>query len=92
MNNDYELKANIIAKSAKQYESQFNNSNFYVVFYPSPINNEIMVGLLKNKGLKVLDYSILFDSENVKYHIPYDEHPNAMANELLVKKLLLDMQ
>jgi hypothetical protein len=88
---DYELTAEVIAESSRLYKQQFGNDNFYVVIYPTPNYSELMVNLLKKKGLKILDYSKLFDAEDSKYAIPYDEHPKALANEILSKQLIKDI-
>ena len=85
---DYELTAEIMAEASRNYKKQFGNDNFYVIIYPTTVNNSLIISLLKQKGVKVLDYSKLFNPLEKKYAIPYDEHPTALANEVLIKQLV----
>ena len=84
---DYDLTAEVIAASSKAYQKQFGDDNFYVIIYPSVEDRSLIIKLLKEKGVKVLDYSKLFNPTEKKYAIPYDEHPTALANEVLIKEL-----
>jgi len=88
---DYELTAEIMAESSRLYKQQFGNDNFYVIIYPTTIDSSLIISLLKQKGVKVLDYSKLFDPTAKQYAIPYDEHPTALANEILIKQLVKDI-
>jgi hypothetical protein len=89
---DYELTAEIMAQASRDYKKQFGNDNFYVIIYPTTIDNSLIISLLKQKGVKVLDYSKLFNPTDKKYAIPYDEHPTALANEILIKELVKDIK
>ena len=89
---DYQLTAEVMAEASRTYKKQFGNDNFYVIIYPTTINSSLIIKLLKQKGVKVLDYSKLFDPTDKKYAIPYDEHPTALANEILIKKLVKDIK
>ena len=88
---DYELTAEIMAQSSREYKKQFGNDNFYVIIYPTTVDSSLIISLLKQKGVKVLDYSKLFNPTDKKYAIPYDEHPTALANEILIKELVKDI-
>ena len=88
---DYQLTAEVMAESSRLYKTQFGNDNFYVIIYPTTINSSLIISLLKQKGVRVLDYSKLFDPTDKKYAIPYDEHPTALANEILINKLVKDI-
>jgi hypothetical protein len=89
---DYELTAEIMAQASRDYKKQFGNDNFYVIIYPTTIDSSVIINLLKQKGVKVLDYSKLFNPTDKKYAIPYDEHPTALANEVLIKALVKDIK
>ena len=89
---DYELTAEIMAQASRDYKKEFNNDNFYVIIYPTTIDSSLIISLLKQKGVKVLDYSKLFNPTDKKYAIPYDEHPTALANEILIKELVKDIK
>jgi hypothetical protein len=88
---DYELTAEVMAESSRLYKEQFGNDNFYVIIYPTTVDSSLIINLLKQKGVKVLDYSKLFNPLEKKYAIPYDEHPTALANEILIKQLVKDI-
>ncbi|PWK26350.1 hypothetical protein LV89_02521 [Arcicella aurantiaca] len=88
---DYELTAEVMAQSAKLFKEQFGNDNFYVIIYPTSVDSFLIINLLKQKGVKVLDYSKLFNPLDAKYAIPFDEHPTALANEVLIKQLVKDI-
>lgn len=88
---DYELTAEVMAEASRDYKKQFGNDNFYVIIYPTTINSSLIISLLKQKGVKVLDYSKLFDPLQKGYAIPYDEHPTALANEILIQQLVKDI-
>lgn len=88
---DYELTAEVMAQSARLYKEQFGNDNFYVIIYPTSVDSSLIINLLKKKGVKVLDYSKLFNPLDDKYAIPFDEHPTALANEILIKQLVKDI-
>ena len=89
---DYELTAEIMAQASRDYKKQFGNDNFYVIIYPTTIDSSLIINLLRQKGVKVLDYSKLFNPTDKKYAIPYDEHPTALANEVLIKELVKDIK
>ena len=72
----------------RDYKKQFGNDNFYVIIYPTTIDSSLIISLLKQKGVKVLDYSKLFNPLEKGYAIPDDEHPTALANEILIKHLI----
>ena len=80
-----------MAQASRDYKNQFGNDNFYVIIYPTTVNSSLIISLLKQKGVKVLDYSKLFNPLEKKYAIPYDEHPTALANEVLIKQLVNDI-
>lgn len=89
---DYRLTAAVMATAAKEYQRQFGNDNFYVIIYPTTVDSSLIISLLKEKGVKVLDYAKLFNPLADKYAIPFDEHPTALANEVLIKQLVKDIQ
>jgi hypothetical protein len=88
---DYALTADVLSEASKAYKKQFGNDNFYVVIYPTTIDSGLIIRLLKERNVQVLDYSKLFDPTQKGYAIPYDEHPTAIANTVLVKQLTKDL-
>lgn len=89
---DYALTADILAESARAYRQQFGNDNFYVLLYPTTTSVEPMKSLLRQRGVRVLDYTKLFPATDPKYAIRYDEHPTPLANRVLVERLVKDLK
>jgi hypothetical protein len=89
---DYELTAEVMAEASRAYKKQFGNDDFYVIIYPTTVDSSLIINLLKQKGVKVLDYSKLFNPLEKGYAIPDDEHPTALANEILIKQLVKDIK
>lgn len=90
----YTYAAKMIEAAFENYKSQFNNDNFFVVIYPTPIpygSNEIIVEELQKLNVKVLDYSTLFDMKSSKYSLENDGHPTALANHAVIKQLEKDL-
>lgn len=90
---DYELTANLIKKSQEEYKKQFNNDRFYVVMYPDALKKDSpMIGLLKERGINVIDYRNLFPFPSKKYQLQHDGHPNPEAHRLLMEQLTKDLK
>ena len=90
------LAAEIIKKSKETYEQEFGNDNFYVVIHPvdwdafTPEKNEEFKLLLKERGIKYLDYSQKLPLEE-GYTIKGDGHPNEKSDENCAKLLVKDL-
>jgi len=90
--NDYKLTADLIKASRDAYQKQFNNDRFYVIVYPDAIvKDSPMIALLKERGLKVLDYRKLFPFPSKQYQLQHDGHPNPEAHRLLMAQLSKDI-
>ena len=92
----YDLTSSVLEKISKNYEKQFGNNNFYVIFYPSMseqdyAQDENIILRLRNKGIKVLDYRKLFNPLEEGLYIHHDNHPTNKANKILVKQILKDL-
>ncbi len=88
---DYEFMADILAESSKLYQQQFKNDNFYVLFYPTKEDHSIILNRLKEKHVQVLDYSKLFDADQPQFHFNHDAHPSALANQIIIKQVVKDL-
>jgi len=87
----YKLVTEMIKESYNQYVSKFGNNNFYVIIFPGEKLD--IVPYLQKQGIKVLDYSKLFERWNLKYcYLPYDNHPRAIADKILAQKLSADIK
>ncbi|AXE17274.1 hypothetical protein DR864_05760 [Runella rosea] len=90
---DYELTANLIKKSQEEYKKQFKNDDFYVVLYPDALKKDSpMIGLLKERGIKVIDFRNLFPYPSKKYQLQHDGHPNPEAHRLLMEELSKELK
>lgn len=87
----FNLVAEMIALSKKQYKEQFGNDEFYMVIVPSykeysDEDMEMFIETVKRKGIEVIDlrdivlYSPTYTLEN-------DAHPNAELTKLISKEL-----
>jgi hypothetical protein len=87
-----QLTARIIDSARKLYLQRFPAGDFYVVIYPGSRYGHRLQPLLERMGVKVLDYSGLFDRNDLRYVIsPEDRHPNRLANETLAAQLVRDL-
>ncbi len=89
---DYNLTADVLAASAREYQWQFGNDRFFVIMYPTTLPMGDFVAKLKARGVRVLDYSKLFNPTAKGYAIPDDEHPTPLANRLLIAQLTKDLR
>lgn len=88
--NDYQLTAKIIEESFMNYEKKFHNNNFYMIIYPG-MDNGIKKYLRKFQD-HILDYSALVNYyADERYHIPFDYHPAALTNEIVIKQFIKDI-
>lgn len=88
---DYRLTAAILAESAALYERKFPGSRFYVVVFPTLVKDLRIIPFLKERGVRCLDYSRLFDPSAPAYGIEGDGHPSPRACAVLAQKLASDM-
>ena len=88
----FDLVSEMILESKKEYEKQFGNDKFYLVFYPNYVvysseEMRIFKSYLTKKKIKFIDLS-----QTIKYYGKYtldgDSHPNAETNKLMAKYLL----
>lgn len=90
--NHVQYTVDIIESSKQIYQQQFPNSEFYTIIYPTKSNQTEFIKRLKKVGIKVLDYSLLFDPFDSKYAIPFDEHPTHLANQIIAQKIKKDLK
>ncbi len=95
---DIELVCKILGEARVVFKKQYENSDFYVVFYPKSRYAKLMIPLLEKAGVKCLDYNNIFYHSDVQAYYkknciisPYDCHPNGKAYEIIAKKLVEDI-
>jgi hypothetical protein len=87
------LTARIIGEARDLYKEQFPLGEFYVVVFPSSLYGDNLIRELKDKDIKILDYSKLFDRHDPKYFLAAeDRHPNALAYEIVARRLAHDLR
>ena len=88
----FDLVSEMVLETKKEYEKQFGNDKFYLVFYPNyiaytPEEMRIFKSYLTKKKIKFIDLS-----HTIKYYGKYtldgDSHPNSETNKLMAKYLL----
>lgn len=94
---DYDLAAEIILEAKKAYIEQFGNDRFYVLIHPilwKEFTDERkfqFIEILEEKGIEYLDYSEAYPINN-DHKIVGDGHPNAFANDKIMKLLIQDLK
>ena len=93
----FELTGRVLEEVAKEYQKKFRNDNFYVIMYPSISQkdyeaDEKIINYLKKKKIKYLDYRKLFNPTTRDYSIHHDDHPTALANDVLTKQIIKDLK
>jgi hypothetical protein len=87
------LTARLIGEARDLYKQQFPLGEFYVVVFPSSRYADNLIRELKDKDIRILDYSKLFDRLDPKYFLAAeDQHPNALAYELVARRLAHDLR
>ena len=83
---------NIIGKSKQLYLEQFPKGSFYVAIYPNSIHASQLIDYLEAQGIDYLDYSRM-DFSGLKYKLaPKDNHPSALAHQVLAEKMTQNLQ
>lgn len=93
---DFELTGKVLEEISKEFQEKFNTDKFYVIIYPSMSQkdyeaDENIISYLKIKKIKYLDYRKLFNLSPKGYFIPHDNHPTALANDILTKQIIKDL-
>ena len=90
----FKLTAQILTESSDLYKKQFNNNNFFVILYPTPVENEhnSIIKYLRKNRIKYLDYSKLFNPLDKRYNIPFDGHPTFLANQIITSQIIKDLK
>jgi len=90
---DIRLTARIIVEAHNAFSSMFNHSKFYVLMYPNPASHsrKELIPLFEAAGVKVIDYSELFDPSDPAFRIEGDPHPTPKAYQMVAAKLTRDL-
>ncbi|MCF6285115.1 MAG: hypothetical protein L3K26_07990, partial [Candidatus Hydrogenedentes bacterium] len=88
----FELCTAVVSAAAAQFELQFESQDFWVVIYPSfPGHRSVdqtMAARFERAGLRVLDYSALFEPDMDGYFfLPHDPHPTPKAHRELADNM-----
>lgn len=87
---DVYLTYRIIKESARLYQAQFKNSNFYILFYPGSRYARRIIPYLENDGIKYLDYSWI-DFRNKAFRLEGNPHPAPLAYRTLAERIAKDL-
>ena len=88
----FDLVTEMVLETKKDYEKQFGNDKFYLVFYPNyvaytPEEMRIFKSYLTKKKIKFIDLSKVITYQG-KYTLGGDSHPNEETNKLIANYLL----
>lgn len=90
---DLQLTASIISRSRDIYLTASPNSKFVVLLYPFPdllpLRKDLKTAL-EQEDITILDYQDLFPMDSA-HTIVGDGHPNGLANQLVAKQLVRDL-
>ena len=86
----FRLVARLLRATANEYGKAFPRGRFYVVISPSASPGIRILPYLKSEGLRVLDYSRLFDPMALGLFIEGDRHPTPEAYRLMAERLAAD--
>jgi hypothetical protein len=87
-----EFVAKMLAESRDLLEAQFEQVDFYVLFYPG--RSQLaprLVPFLEAAGVDYLDYSGLFDLDRSEYWIVFDGHPTGEGYAAVADRLVEDL-
>jgi hypothetical protein len=90
---DYRLVAEIFARSGKILEEEFKLQGFYVILSVySKESREKLIAELQRLGVKYLDFSTLYDEEDIRYRVwRSDWHTSARANRVMAAELVKEL-
>ena len=87
----FEIVAKIIEESEKECRQQLACEEFYVACFPRSSPHRRLIPLLESRGIKVLDYSELFDPSADGFFHKGDGHPTPLANHYFARQLAEDV-
>ena len=85
----YRFTAKLIEQSYKEYQRQFGNDNFYVVFLPAWGND--IKPYLDELHIKYLDYDRLLPYWQDRYNFAGDGHPRPLFYKILAEQIEKDV-
>lgn len=88
----YDLVAEMILESKKEYEKLFGNDKFYFVFAPTYIEYQkedkaLFLKKIENRGVTIIDLSEVVEYGS-KYTLKNDPHPNSILTKLVANELI----
>jgi hypothetical protein len=83
----FRLTASVICKSEELFQKQFPGSDFIVVAFPSKFGPSITLSLCRERGLRVIDLTGLFEAESPDMQYVGDGHPTPAANEAVARAI-----
>ena len=93
---DYLFMAETIKRIFTRFDEQFPKFEKYLVFYPENQKYNMyyheVIKYLEDSDIKILNYDELFDQGEEQYQIVGDGHPTPLANELVAKQLVKDLE
>jgi hypothetical protein len=88
---DVALASDVIVRCAEEFRRRTGSAEFAMVVYPGSTLGRRVGDRVRESGLRVLDYTDLFDPRARGYSFPHDGHPTAAAAELVAARLAADL-
>lgn len=88
---EFRLVARLLGATAREYRRGFPRDRFFVVIAPTPAPEIRILPFLNREGLRVLDYSRLYDPAAPGLFIEGDRHPTREAHRILAERLAADV-
>ncbi|MBI3555884.1 MAG: hypothetical protein HY074_06455 [Deltaproteobacteria bacterium] len=90
---DLDLVAALLAAMKAEFEREFPDSKFYVLFYPGQELARRIIPLLVERGVQSFDYSRvkLENEDGDPFVIPENGHPSAAAHQVVSSLLVRDL-
>ncbi|MDG2381575.1 MAG: hypothetical protein P8N76_07865 [Pirellulaceae bacterium] len=79
----FALTAQIIEQSSRLLAAKSASSRMFVVLYPDSTTGTTVARYLRDESIEIVDFSDLFSGDRDTYVIPFDGHPNSIANQRL---------
>jgi hypothetical protein len=81
----FRLTGKMIDATYLECKARLNSSVFYLIIFPGQSSK--IVSFIHQPGIRVLDFSELYDVTDSSYHNSGDYHPSAKAYEIVAVNL-----
>jgi hypothetical protein len=87
---DWALTARILGEAKKKFNTLFPNCPFYVLIFPGFCSPQ-MIPLFQQYGIRVLDYSKMYDFTQPRFWLTGNGHPSPQGYSSVAARLVRDL-